>query len=222
MGKARPASRAPLTRDRVLRAAMAIADETGIESLSMRLLGRRLGVEAMSLYNHVAHKDDLLDGIVDLVVEEIAIPSPGGDWQSAMRKRAASALLAFRRHPWASALLDSRVSSGPARLRYLDAMIGTLLGAGFSVELAAHAFSVVDSFIYGFARQRLNMASSDGGSDRQRAEAFQAAMPPGGYPNLALFAESAAEKGYDEEADFAFGLDLILDGLARVLKPGRK
>jgi AcrR family transcriptional regulator len=201
---------------------MAIADETGIESLSMRLLGSRLGVEAMSLYNHVANKDDLLDGIVDLVVEEIAIPSAGRNWRAAMKERAVSARRAFRRHPWASALLDSRVSSGPARLRYLDAMIGTLLGAGFPIDLAAHAFSTMDSFVYGFARQIHNRASSDGGSDKQRAAAFRDAMPVRAYPNLAMFAQSAAEKGYDEDADFEFGLELILDGLSRALKAARK
>ena len=152
----------------MLRAALAIADENGIESLSMRLLGRRLGVEAMSLYNHVANKDDILDGIVDLVVEEIAIPSAATDWRSAMKERAVSARRAFDNHPWASALMDSRVSSGPARLRYFDTMIGTLLGAGFSLELAAQAFSVLDCYIYGFARQRLNKSS---GTSDARQEA---------------------------------------------------
>ncbi len=216
--KAKMPARALLTRERVLRAALAMADESGIESLSMRLLGRRLGVEAMSLYNHVANKDDILDGIVDLVVEEIAIPSAATDWRYAMKERAASARLAFNNHPWASALMDSRVSSGPARLRYFDTMIGTLLGAGFSLELAAQAFSVLDCYIYGFARQRLNMGSGDENQNKKRAEALRGVMPDDVYPYLAQMAELTMKKGYDEEADFEFGLNLILDGLETILE----
>jgi AcrR family transcriptional regulator len=210
-------NRASLTRERVLRAALAIADEKGIESLSMRLLGRRLGVEAMSLYNHVANKDDILDGILDLFVEEIAIPS-ATDWRFAMKERAVSARLAFKKHPWASALMDSRVSSGPARLRYFDTMIGTLHRAGFSLEQAARAYSVLDSYIYGFARQSLNMASSDEKPAEKQAEAFRDVLPDEVYPYLAQMAELTMEKGYDEDADFEFGLNLILDGLERILK----
>jgi AcrR family transcriptional regulator len=218
MKKAVVPDRASLTRERVLHVALAIADENGIESLSMRLLGGRLGVEAMSLYNHVANKDDILDGIVDLVVEEIGIPSVIADWRFAMKERAVSARLAFKNHPWASALMDSRVSSGPARLRYFDTMIGTLHGAGFSLELAARAFSVLDCYIYGFARQCLNMASSDEKVDEKQAEAFRDAMPDEAYPYLAQMAELTMKKGYDEDADFEFGLNLILDGLERILK----
>jgi AcrR family transcriptional regulator len=209
--------RSLLTRESVLRTALAIADEEGMDSLSMRLLGRRLGVEAMSLYNHVANKDDILDGILDLFVEEIAIPS-GTDWRLAMRERAVSARLAFKKHPWASALMDSRVSSGPARLRYFDTMIGTLHRAGFSLEQAARAYSVLDSFIYGFARQSLNVASSDEKPAKTQAKAFRDAMPDEVYPYLAQMAELTMKNGYDEVADFEFGLDLILDGLERILK----
>jgi AcrR family transcriptional regulator len=200
---------------------LAIADESGIESLSMRLLGSRLGVEAMSLYNHVANKEEILDGILELVVEEITIPPVGAEWRSAMKERAVSARLAFSRHPWASALIDSRVSSGPARLRYLDAMIGTLHGAGFSFELAARAFSVLDCYIYGFAYQRLSQASGDEKQDKKRAKALRDVMPEGGYPYLAQMAELTMEKGYDEDADFDFGLTLILDGLESILKSGK-
>lgn len=210
--------RALLTRERVLRAALAIADENGIESLSMRQLGGRLGVEAMSLYNHVANKDDILDGIVDLVVEEITIPSVGADWRSAMKERAVSARRAFNHHPWASALMDSRVSSGPARLRYYDTMIGTLLGAGFSLELAARAFSVLDCYIYGFARQLLNMDLNEDKTNKKQAAALRDAMPDDVYPHLAEIAELTMKNGYDEEADFEFGLNLILNGLESILK----
>ena len=215
-------SRVSLTRELVLRAALTIMDESGFETLSMRLLGTRLGVEAMSLYNHVANKDDILDGVLDLVVEEIAIPAGDANWRSAMQERAVSAWLAFKRHPWASALMDSRLSSGPARLRYFDTMIGTLHCAGFSLELAARAFSVLDCYVYGFGRQRLNMASSGEKEDEKRAEAFHDIIPGESYPYLAQMAEVAMKTGYDEDADFKFGLNLILDGLERLLKSMRR
>ena len=218
MKKAKVPEKAALTRERVLRAALAIADEKGIESLSMRLLGRRLGVEAMSLYNHVANKEEILDGILELVVGEIRIPPVGAEWRSAMKERAISARLAFIRHPWASALMDSRVSSGPARLRYFDAMIGTLHGAGFSFELALRAFSVLDSYIYGFDRQRRNVASSDEKPAEKQAEALRDILPNEVYPYLAQAAELTMKNGYDEDADFEFGLNLILDGLESILK----
>ena len=136
--------RSPLARDSVLRAAVGLLDESGIDSLSMRALGKRLGVEAMSLYNHVSNKEDLLDGALDLVLEEIAIPAYDGSWKTAMRERAVSARLAFKRHPWASGLLDSRVSSSPARLRYYDAILGVLRQAGFTLPLAARAYSLIE------------------------------------------------------------------------------
>ena len=210
--------KAVLTRELVLRAALAIMDESGLEALSMRLLGTRLGVEAMSLYNHVTNKDDILDGALDLVAEEITIPAADADWRSAMHERAVSAWQAFRRHPWASALMDSRISSSPARLRYFEAMIGTLHRAGFSLELAARAFSVLDCYVYGFGRQRLNMGSSGEKDDKKRAEAFHDIIPGESYPYLAQMAELAMKTGYDEGADFEFGLNLILDGLERLLK----
>ncbi len=213
-----PESRAPLNRERVLGAAVLLADEDGIESLTMRKLGLRLGVEAMSLYNHVANKDDLLDGMVDLVVGEIDLPAQTADWKEAMRRRAISAQAVFSRHPWASGLIDSRESSGPARLRYLDWVVGTLRRAGFTLELAARAFSVLDSYIYGFGRQQLNMSAAPDITPEEMAEAFLRAIPADEYPYLReMVVEYAMESGYDESADFAFGLDLILDGLERLL-----
>lgn len=207
----------PLTRDTVLRVAIDLADTGGIEALSMRALGRQLGVEAMSLYNHVASKDDLLDGIVDMVIAEIELPAPDADWRDAMRARAVAARAAFARHPWAARLIDTRISSGSGRLRYLDAIIGVLRRAGFTVELALRAFSLIDSYIYGFGRQSLHAAASDGG-DVPAAEAFAQTLPAGAFPYLAeVAATSAASPGYDATADFAFGLNLILDGLQRVL-----
>ena len=214
-------SRVPLSRERVLGAAVLLADEDGLESLTMRELGQRLGVEAMSLYNHVANKDDLLDGMVDLVVNEIDLPSDATDWKAAMRGRAISAWAVFSRHPWASALVDSRESSGPARLRYFDWVIGTLRRAGFTLELAVRAFSLLDSYVYGFGRQQLNMSAGGDLEPGQMGEAFLRAIPADEYPYLReMVVEYAMTSGYDESADFDFGLDLILDGLQRLLDRG--
>ena len=213
-----PESRVPLSRERVLRAAVVLADEDGIEALTMRELGQRLGVEAMSLYNHVANKDDILDGMVDLVVSEIELPSDAVAWTEAMRRRAISAQAVFSRHPWASALIDSRESSGPARLRYFDWVVGTLRRAGFTLEMAARAFSLLDSYIYGFGRQQLNMSAGPDVTPEDMAEAFLRAIPADEYPYLReMVVEHAMKSGYDESADFEFGLDLVLDGLQRLL-----
>jgi AcrR family transcriptional regulator len=214
-----PEPRAPLNRERVLAAAVSLADERGLEALTMRELGLTLGVEAMSLYNHVANKDDILDGMVDLVVAEIDLPSDADEWREAMRARAVSAQAVFSRHPWAAGLIDSRESSGPARLRYFDWVIGTLRRAGFSLETTVRAFSLLDSYIYGFGRQQLNMSAGSDMEPEEMAEAFLRAIPADEYPHLReLVVEQAMSTGYDEGADFAFGLDLILDGLERLLE----
>jgi len=213
-----PGSRTPLSRERVLGAAVLLADEDGLESLTMRELGLRLGVEAMSLYNHVANKDDLLDGMVDLVVGEIDLPADAVGWREAMRRRAISARSVFSRHPWASGLIDSRVSSGPARMRYLDWVLGTLRRAGFTLEMAARAFAILDSYIYGFGRQQLNTSAGGDLKPEEMAAAFLRALPADEYPYLREIAVGQAMgSGYDESADFDFGLDLILDGLERLL-----
>ena len=213
--KATADPRPPLSRERVLQAALDLADESGLDTLTMRELGQRLGVEAMSLYNHVANKDDILDGILDLVVSEIDLPSGDADWRVAMRRRAASAREAFGRHPWASALNDSRESSGPGRMYYFNWVIGTLRRSGFSVELAVHAFSAIDSYIYGFGRQQLNMAAGEGTAE-ESAEAILSAIPADEFPYLAeVITDFMLTVGYDESADFDFGLGLILDGLER-------
>jgi AcrR family transcriptional regulator len=210
-------SRVPLSRDQVLREAIGLADGEGLDSLTMRELGKRLGVEAMSLYNHVRGKDEVLDGMLDLVVAEIEAPALDEEWRPAMRRRAISAREAFARHPWAAALIDSRMRSGPERLRYLDSIIGSLRRGGFSIELAASAFSLIDSYIYGFARQRGNMASRAAASDSEAAREFLEALPSAEYPYLAQMAAMQADSGYDEAGDFEFGLELILDGLERLL-----
>jgi AcrR family transcriptional regulator len=212
-----PEPRSPLSRERVLRAALDLADESGIDSLTMRELGQRLGVEAMSLYNHVKNKDDIIDGMTDLVVSEIDLPSGDVDWREAMRRRAVSARGVFARHPWASVLIDSRESSGPGRMRYFDWVIGTLRRAGFSAELAVHAFSAIDSYVYGFERQQLHLSAGQAGS-QQTAEAFLAAVPADQFPYLAeVITDYILPIGYDESTDFEFGLSLILDSLERVL-----
>src|SRR3984893_17897152 len=154
--------RMPLSRERVLPAAVAFADESGIGSLSMRKLGDALGVEAMSRYNHVANKDELLDGMVDLVFSEIDLPAGGADWKTAMRQRAVSARQTLARHPWAVGLMESRTSPGPATLRHHDAVIGSLRAAGFSIQMPAHAYSVLDSYIYGFALQEASLPFETG------------------------------------------------------------
>jgi len=207
--------RAPLSRDRVLRAAVTRADQDGISSLSMRKLGEALGVEAMSLYNHVASKSDLLDGMIDIVFSEIDLPSGGGDWKAAMRRRAISARQVLRRHPWAIGLMESRTSPGPATLRHHDAVLGCLRRAGFSVELTAHAYALLDSYIYGFALQEASLPFGTGEEAAQVAHQISAQFASGQYPYLTEMAtEHVLRPGYDFGDEFVIGLDLVLDGLA--------
>lgn len=206
--------RAPLTRERVLHAALVLADRGGIESLSMRRLGEKLQVEAMSLYNHVADKDDILDGIVDLVFGEIAVPSRRAGWKAALRQRAISAHEALLRHPWATSLMQSRTKPGPATLRHHNAVLGSLRDAGFSVDMAAHAFSLMDGYIYGFALQQINLPSHTSEESADLAENILRQLPAGEYPHLAeMITEHALKPGYDYAKEFEFGLDLILNSL---------
>jgi AcrR family transcriptional regulator len=207
----------PLNRERVLRAAVALADESGLEAISMRKLGDAVGVEAMSLYNHVANKDDLLDGMIDVVFSEIDLPSAEDDWKTAMRQRAISVRRVLSRHRWAIGLMESRTSPGPATLRHHDAVIGCLRSAGFSIELVAHAFSALDSYIYGFALQERSLPFDTPDETAELAQAILAQFPPGEYPHLAaLTTEHVLRPGYDYGNEFEFGLDLILDALARI------
>ena len=196
---------------------MDLADESGIESVTMRELGRRLGVEAASLYNHVAGKDDLLDGMVDLVVAEIDLPSGDVGWKEAMRRRAVSARGVFARHRWGAALIDSRGRNGPSGLSYADRVLGTMLRAGFSPRLAANAFLALDSYIYGFERQRQNMSPAGDEEASDVAQEVLSAIPQGAYPSLARVAAEYATNPYDDDAAFDFGLGLILDGVERLL-----
>jgi AcrR family transcriptional regulator len=208
--------RLPLTRERVLRAASDLADAGGIETLTMRKLGQRLGVEAMSLYNHIANKDDLLNGMVDLVFEEIGLPPGGADWRSAMRQRANTARVVLARHPWAIGLMESRLNPGSATLRHHDAVIGCLRDAGFSLALTAHAYSALDSYIYGFALQQKQLPFNSPEEAAEMAEVFLQHFPVDTYPHLAeLTLQHVMQPGYDYADEFAFGLDLLLDGLER-------
>ena len=210
-------ARAPLSRERVLRAAVAFADRSGIASLSMRKLGQELGVEAMSLYNHVANKDDILDGMIDVVFSEIELPPDDVDWKTAMRRRAISVREALSRHHWATQLMESRSNPGPANLRHHDAVLGSLRHAGFSMAMAAHAYSLLDAYIYGFAMTETNLPFESSEEVAEVAQGMLSAFPADEYPNLADFiTEHAMKPGYDYAHEFEYGLDLILDGLERV------
>ena len=210
------ARRLPLSRERVLHTAIELADAGGIEALSMRKLAVALGVEAMSLYHHVANKPDLLDAMVEDVVAEIWIPSPGDDWRSAMRRRAASARDVLGRHPWALGLIESGTNMGPGRLRYVEAILACLRGSGFSSVAAAHAFFTLDSYAYGFLLQERSLPF---GTPEERAEVGEqmlGALPPDEYPSLRSVVAEFLEAGSGYEAEFEFGLSLLLDGLERV------
>lgn len=213
--------RTRLNRDRVVRAAVELADVDGFESLTMRKLGLALGVEAMSLYNHVAGKDDLLDGMIDTVFGEIELPVVGSAWRPAMRARGVSAREVLSRHRWASGRMESRTTPGPATLRHHDAAIGTLRAGGFPVPLAAHAISVLDSYSYGFALQEATLPFENAEQTADLAQAIIARFTSGQYPHLTeLTVEHVLQPGYEFGDEFEFGLDLILDGLENSLARG--
>ena len=210
--------RAPLSRGRVLRAAIDLADTGGIGSLSMRRLAHRLGVEAMSLYHHVANKDDILSGIADLVVEEYEIPNPGPDWKASIRRTAVSAYRVLLRHPWAAGLLLAGTTPSVARLRYMDALLGTLRGAGFSAEMTDHAYHALDSHIMGFTLwvTGMNLPSDEQFTDL--AQGFLARLPADEMPHLVEHVHQHLKpRDPDDKPEFEFGLDLLLDGLERLL-----
>ena len=207
--------RTPLTRERVLRAAIEVADRNGIDALTMRGLGRELGVEAMSLYNHVRSKDDILDGIVDLVLHDIEVPGPGTPWRAAMRHRAISAHQVLLAHPWAAMQITSRLSIGPGMTRYLDATLGRLREGGFSIEGALDAWNTLDSHLYGFTLQELNLPFEVDEAPQISAEVL-GQLSADTFPYVAEIIGHVMASGRHE--DFTFGLDLILDGLERLLQ----
>ncbi|WP_127596316.1 TetR/AcrR family transcriptional regulator [Nitratireductor alexandrii] len=205
-----------LTRERVVREAVALADAHGIAALSMRKLADRLGVEAMSLYHHVANKDAIMDAMVDFAFGEISLPRADENWKAAMRTRAIAARTMLRSHPWALGLLDSRRNPGPATLRHHDAVIGCLRANGFSVARTAHAYSVLDSYIYGFVLQELNLPFDTPDDLAALAETMLQHLPADTYPHLAeMTRDHVLQPGYAYGDEFAVGLDLILDGLER-------
>ena len=211
---ARP-PRAPLNRERILRAAIALADQDGIEALTMRRLGRRLGVEAMSLYNHVTDKDDILDGMVELVTAEFEVPTGLPGWKSSIRSSTISAHEALRRHPWASSVIESRARSGPVRLRLLDATIGVLTGAGLPMPVVIRTLMALDSHTYGFTLQEQAWPFPVEAAPEMAAAL--AADLPAEYPNMAAMVAFVATTSPGTILEFEFGLDLLLDGLEQLL-----
>jgi AcrR family transcriptional regulator len=211
---AKPQPRLPLSRDRILEAALGLADQGGIESLTMRKLGQELGFEAMSLYNHVANKDDLLDGILDLVLAEMELPSPGGDWVTAVRSSAISVHEALRRHTWAGSLVMAPERIRPARLQYIDALLGRLREAGFSADATYNAYHVLDGHIFGFSQWEASHSYPDlDVSDM--VEMFEATITTDAYPYLHEHGKQHFTEGPHRGSAFELGLDLILDGLKR-------
>jgi AcrR family transcriptional regulator len=206
--------RGRLTRDRVLRAAIERADAVGLEALTMRTLAEMLGVAPMALYRHVANKDDLIDAMVDVVFSEIGVPAGGGDWKSSMRQRAVAVREALTKHPWAVGLMESRRNPGPANLRHHDAVIGRLRAAGFDVAETAHAYSLLDSYIYGFALTKANLPFDGSEEVGAVAGAMLLPFPAKAYPNLVEFLEHHVMKPeYDYEREFEHGLDVVLEAL---------
>jgi len=211
-----PQRRSPLTRERVLKAAVRLADREGLEAVSMRRLGTELGIEAMSLYTHVRDKDDLLDGMIELVIREIPIHRDGADWKASLRTTIHSARSVILRHPWAPRVIETRNDPGPSGLRYYDAVMGILREGGFSLEMTHHAIHLFGSRLLGFT-QDLFDDSPDVSLDAMKA---MAAAMADSHPYVAEMAlgvtHEGALGGCDDDVEFAFGLDLILDGLERL------
>jgi AcrR family transcriptional regulator len=211
------ASRQPLTKDRVLRAAIALADEEGVEALSMRRLARELGVVPMALYKHVANKDEMLDGMIDVVVAEIDPPLSGTDWKAAIRDRILSARRALLRHPWASRVLESRPEPTPAVIEYMDSMLGLFRTGGFSVDLTHHAAHAMGSRLLGFSQELFDDTAA-APPDSEMIQAMAQRYPYIGELVVAITHddESVVGGGCDDQFEFEFALDLMLDGLERL------
>ncbi|MFK0041975.1 TetR/AcrR family transcriptional regulator [Paenarthrobacter sp. NPDC090517] len=209
--------RLPLSRERVLECAVALADESGLSALTIRTLARSMGTKPMSLYYYVANKEEILDGIVDMVFSEIEPPMPGRDWRGEMQRRAHGVRSALRRHPWAVGLLESRSAPGPATLRHHEATLATLREAGFSVQMTAHAYALLDSYIYGFALQEAALPFEGRDTAAEITNPIMERFATGEYPRMVEIAvEHVLKPGYDFGDEFGFGLDLILDGLNRL------
>ncbi|MEE8599582.1 TetR/AcrR family transcriptional regulator [Euzebya tangerina] len=205
----------PLTKDRVMDAAVTVADRGGVAAVTMRRVAEELGVEAMSLYHHVAKKDEILDGLVDRVFVQIPLPDRGEDWRSACRRRAHAARVVLAEHPWALGLMESRPDPGPATLAHHEAVLAVLRAGGFTLRQAVHAFSLMDSYIYGFALQEANLPFGDSAEMAEVAEGLGDLSAA--YPNLAAtVTELVLGEGYDFAEEFDVGLEVLLDGLDRL------
>jgi AcrR family transcriptional regulator len=208
-----------VTKQRALELAVSLADAGGIESLSMRRLAKELGVEAASLYHHVRNKDEILDGLVELVSAEIAPPPTGVEWRAAMRERSLATRAVLKRHPWAVSLMASRMTPGPATLGHLDAGIGCLREAGFPVPLAAHGISLIDSYVHGFVLQEVNLPFEGSDELTDMTQAIVDSFPANDFPHLFEVAiVHVMQPGYDYGDEFSYGLDLILEGLHAALE----
>lgn len=204
--------RARLSPERIVDAAVAVADQGGLAQVSMRNVGRELGVEAMSLYHHVSDKDSLLDAMVDWIFARIELPTVDDEWRAGMARRADSAREVLSAHPWALGLVESRRTPGPALLTHHNAVLGCLRRNGFSVELASHTFSAIDSYVYGFVLTEMNLPFSESADDF--VGEFTEAMPMELYPHLAELGAAIMESGYRFADEYRYGLDLVLDSIA--------
>jgi len=212
------APRTPLSRERVFEAAIRLADERGIESLTMRRLAQEVGVEAMSLYHYVASKDELLKGMTDVVLNEFDLPGPESEWKPALRRTALSAYEVLVRHPWAASLVLTSTGVSPARLRYMNSILGTLRSAGFSADMTDHAYHALESHIMGFTLWEVGMDLGTSEDLAGLATSFLQQLPRDELPHLAEHIEQHLKpRDPDDEGEFAFGLTLILDGLERLL-----
>ena len=210
--------RPALSYDRIICAAVRVADDGGLSKLSMRNVGRELGVEAMSLYHHIDDKDALLDGLANWIFTQIELPESGTPWRPAMVRRAGSARDTLASHPWGLGLIESRRAPGPALLRHHDRVLASLRENGFSVALAAHAFSAIASYVYGFVLTELNLPFEAGEDAEGFVEVIRQFLAPDEYPHLVeLIQEQVVGAAYAYGDEFEFGLDLILDGLERQL-----
>jgi AcrR family transcriptional regulator len=210
----RDTARQSLNRGHIIEGAVALADVIGVDALTIRKLAAAIDTKPMSIYHYVANKEAIIDGMVDMVFSEIDLPKTDVDWKSAIRQRSASARTVLSRHPWAVPLMESRRTPGVATLRQHDAIIGCLRNGGLSVEMTAHAYAVIDAFIYGFAIQEASLPATSGKEMEDLAESIFETMPVDEYPHLMeLTTEHVLQSGYDFGNEFDYGLNLILDGL---------
>lgn len=215
----KPSDRPRLNRESVLARAVALADEQGIETLSMRKLAEALGVQAMSLYNHVANKDELLDGMVEQVIAEVPLPQAGGDWRAEMGRRGIGAHRVMMAHPWAPLLVVSRVNSGPAMLTYVEATLAALIEAGFTYPQADHVWNAMDSYIYGFTLHKLRFPFQLG-EYAAVARDYLPMIPAEVFPHLLGLTKEVAAERHDGLHSFEFGFELLMDGIAQLPREG--